>query len=62
MEKITNVQAFQELYDLITFYAENRDRPVDENFDFFEQVEKYCKQLDLDVDEFKETFNLKPLF
>lgn len=62
MNKINNVKVFAELHELILFYKENRDIPVSEDFDFFEEVRKYCKQLDLDYETFIEEFNLKSGF
>lgn len=59
MNELTKVQAFEELFQLIIFYSEHRDLPVDEDFDFFEEVKKYCKILDLDYKAFKDTFHLK---
>jgi len=58
MDKKENVKIFAELYDLILFYYENRDQPVDKNFDFFEEIEILCKKLNLDFEEFKKHFNL----
>jgi len=56
MNKVDKVHAFKELHSLLIFYSENRDQPVDEDFDFFGSVEKLCKELDLDFDTFKEVF------
>ncbi|WP_077623329.1 hypothetical protein [Sediminibacillus massiliensis] len=61
MEQLTRVQAFQELFNLVVYYSENRDQPVDPDFDFFENVKYYCEQLDLDYEEFKSTFELEQL-
>lgn len=62
MTESKKVKAFKELHSLILFYAENRDMPVDPNFDFFGDIKFYCDQLDLDFDEFTKTFGLKQLF
>ncbi|WP_283152605.1 MULTISPECIES: hypothetical protein [Bacillales] len=58
----TKVEDFKELFDLIIYYSENRDRPVDKGFNFFEHVEFHCNNLGLDYEEFKKTFDLKQLF
>lgn len=52
------VTAFSELYDLLAFYYENRDQPVESNFNFYEKVENLCVKLNMDFDYFKETFKL----
>lgn len=52
------VSAFSELYDLLTFYYENRDQPVDGDFNFHEKVENLCTKLDMDFDIFKKQFKL----
>jgi hypothetical protein len=51
-------KAFFELYNLINYYYEHRDQPNDD-FDFFNNVEKYCKILELDFNDFKKEFNLQ---
>ncbi|WP_252313229.1 hypothetical protein [Sinobaca sp. H24] len=58
MDKVNNVKIFAELYDLVLFYKENRDLPTDENFNFFEEVEKYCEKLNLDYETFTKEFHL----
>ncbi|MEI3607929.1 hypothetical protein SPD48_19770 [Pseudogracilibacillus sp. SE30717A] len=57
MNKIDKVKAFKELHGLLLFYAENRDQPVEQGFDFFKEVETLCEKLDLDFDTFKDVFN-----
>lgn len=52
------VTTFSELYDLLTFFYENRDQPVDSDFDFYQEVEKLCIKLEMDFEFFKETFKL----
>ncbi len=52
------VTAFSELYDLVTFYYENRDQPVEGDFDFYKKIENLCIKLDMDFEFFKETFKL----
>jgi hypothetical protein len=58
MNSAEKVKVFSELYELVNYYYENRDRPVDQNFNFFGKVEKCCGELDLDVNEFKKEFKL----
>lgn len=58
MNKKERVKSFAKLYGLLSFYYENRDQPVEENFDFFKEVEVLCEKLDLDFEEFKQEFNL----
>ncbi|WP_226037835.1 hypothetical protein [Aquibacillus saliphilus] len=62
MGATNKVKAFKELFELVIFYSENRDLPVDPDFNFFKEVEFYCNQLDLNYEEFKETFELKDFF
>ncbi|MGP4105970.1 hypothetical protein [Virgibacillus sp. L01] len=58
MEDIRKVEAFSELHSLLIYYSEYRDQPVEEGFDFFKEVEVYCKVLEIDFEEFKEEFEL----
>ncbi|MFB5664110.1 hypothetical protein [Alteribacillus sp. HJP-4] len=58
MNNISRVTAFAELHGLILFYKENRDLPVSDDFNFFDEVKKCCDQLDLDYEEFIKEFNL----
>jgi hypothetical protein len=57
MNKVEKVKVFVELFELVNFYYENRDQPVDDNFNFSEKVERCCKILDLDLNEFLKEFN-----
>ncbi|MGM8211906.1 hypothetical protein ACLIBH_03820 [Virgibacillus sp. W0430] len=58
MNTQNKVKAFAKLYGLLTFYYENRDQPVENDFDFFAEVEGLCTTLDLDFEEFKREFKL----
>jgi len=58
MNNVDRAKTFKELFDLITFYFENRDLPVDSDFDFFKEVESFCVKLDLDYETIKDEFNL----
>lgn len=55
---MTKETAFVDLYQLLIFYSENRDLPVPEDFDFFEEVKKNCAILELDFDVIRKEFNL----
>lgn len=57
MNNKEKVKAFKELHDLLLFYAENRDQPVEQGFDFFKEVKDLCDKLDLDYETFKQEFN-----
>ena len=59
MDKVEKVKVFAKLYELVNFYYENRDQPVDNDFNFFEKVKIYCDKLDLDIEEFKNEFKIK---
>ncbi|WP_026699734.1 hypothetical protein [Salibacterium aidingense] len=61
-QELTKVQAFKELYELLLYYSENRDKPVSEDFDFFGNVQKYCNIIGIDYEEFLEEFHLKNEF
>lgn len=61
MNKTEKVKAFAELYGLINYYYENRDLPVDQNFDFYKEIEKLCEALDLDYNAFIQEFRLSTL-
>ncbi|MFB6466762.1 hypothetical protein ACE38V_08030 [Cytobacillus sp. Hz8] len=57
-EKVEKVKRLSELYDLIQYYYENRDRPVNDSGDFFQKVKECCDVLDLDFEVFKREFKL----
>ncbi|MBM4763189.1 hypothetical protein [Bacillus sp. B15-48] len=59
MGKAEKVKAFAQLYELVNYYYENRDRPVNEDFNFFEKIETYCNILELDIEEFKKEFKIE---
>lgn len=54
-------KALVELYDLLDFFYENRDLPVDSDFDFYTQVKEKCDVLEVDYDTVVKEFNLKSL-
>ena len=58
MAKDPRVEAFSKLHSLIVFYSEYRDRPVEEGFDFFQEVKNCCEILDLDYEDLKNEFQL----
>lgn len=58
MEKDPKIEAFTKLHELILFYSEYRDRPVEKDFDFFAEVKACCEVLDLDYGELKKEFQL----
>lgn len=57
LDKREKVAAFKELHGLLIYYAENRDQPVEQGFDFFQEVETLCEKLDLDFQTFKRVFD-----
>ncbi|QJX64113.1 hypothetical protein HLK66_22365 [Niallia circulans] len=61
MNKKEKLDSFIKLYDLINFYYENRDRPVDREFDFFEEVKVNCETLEIDYDSFIKELQLQRL-
>ncbi|MFB4167366.1 hypothetical protein [Virgibacillus sp. JSM 102003] len=58
MKEIRKVEAFSELHNLLIYYSEYRDQPVEEGFDFFKEVKTYCEILEIDFEEFKKEFEL----
>ena len=62
MENNSKMKAFVELYHLINFYYENRDRPINADFDFYDEVNKYCTTLELDFTEFIKEFKIDTKF
>ncbi|WP_180994439.1 hypothetical protein [Bacillus sp. Marseille-P3661] len=62
VSSVEKVKAFQELVKMLNYFWENRDRPAEEDFNFFQEVKTYCEQLDLDYEEFKRVYNLTELF
>ncbi|EOR21510.1 hypothetical protein KGR20_23620 [Cytobacillus oceanisediminis] len=61
MNKKEKLDSFVKLYHLINFYYENRDRPVDREFDFFEEVKSNCDTLEIDYDSFIQELRLQRL-
>jgi len=55
MDKVKKVA---ELFELVRYYYEYRDRPMQENMDFFAEVEDCCRVLGLDFEEVKREFKL----
>ncbi|MFS0689375.1 hypothetical protein AB1K89_09040 [Sporosarcina sp. 179-K 8C2 HS] len=51
-------KAFIDLYQLLIFYSENRDLPVPEDFNFFDEIKKKCAILELDFETISKEFNL----
>lgn len=54
-------KALVELYDLLDFFYENRDLPVQADFDFYTQVREKCEILDVDYDTIIKEFKLKSI-
>ena len=61
MNKKEKLDSFVKLYHLINFYYENRDRPVDREFDLFEEVKSNCDTLEIDYDSFIQELRLQRL-
>jgi hypothetical protein len=59
MNKSEKVKVFAKLHELVNYYYEYRDQPIKGDFDFFAEVEKCCKTLDLDFDDFNKEYKLK---
>lgn len=51
-------EAFERLFELLVFYSEERDQPVEKDFDFFREIKHCCEILELDVDVIKDSFKL----
>jgi len=58
MQNFERVKAFKKLYSLLIFYSENRDQPVEEGFNFLEEVKDLCHTLDLDYKTFIKEMHL----
>lgn len=52
-------EALVELYNLIDFYYENRDLPVEKDFDFFGKIEECCEILEVDNATIIKNFKLQ---
>lgn len=61
MNKQDKLDSFVKLYHLINFYYENRDQPVDKEFDFFEEVKTNCDTLEIDYESFIQELRLQRL-
>ena len=61
MNKKEKLDSFVKLYHLINFYYENRDQPVESEFDFFEEVKTNCDTLEIDYDSFIQELRLQRL-
>lgn len=58
MNKVDRAKKASELFDLVNYYYENRDRPVSKDFDFYEKIKDCCLVLDIDLVEFKKEFKI----
>ena len=56
MDKTAKLEAFSKLHSLIIYYSEYRDRPVQEDFDFFNEVKECCNELEINYEDFLERF------
>jgi hypothetical protein len=56
MEK---VKILAELFELVQYYYEYRDQPMNEDGNFLSKVEDCCNALDVDFTEFKKEFKLE---
>lgn len=57
-EKTEKVKKLAELFELIQYYYENRDRPINSEQGFFEKIEECCSTLEIDMDELIKEFKL----
>ncbi|WP_346235389.1 hypothetical protein MKY04_04350 [Lysinibacillus telephonicus] len=55
---MTKEQAIKELFGLISFYQENRDLPIPNDFNFQDEVKKCCDILEVDLAIIRNQFNL----
>jgi len=58
MNKVEKVKILSELYELIDYYYDYRDQPVEPDFHFYDKVEKCCAQLELDFEEVLNEFKI----
>jgi len=56
---MTKEEALVELYGLIDFYYENRDLPVEKDFDFFGKIKECCEILEVDSASVINKFKLQ---
>lgn len=54
-------EALVELYNLIDFYYENRDRPVTDGFNFHEKLDECCEVLEVDKETVTQKFKLNTM-
>lgn len=58
VEKVEKVKKVGELFELIQYYYENRDRPSNDSENFFIKLEECCRVLELDLEEVVREFRL----
>lgn len=58
MNKVEKVKQLAELFDLVQYYYEYRDQPLEESGDFQMKLKNCCTALQIDLDEFKKEFKL----
>lgn len=56
MNSSEKVQILFDMFQLVNFYYEERDRPSDRNI--FEELEQHCQVLGVDAQEFMTKFGL----
>lgn len=56
MNKAEKVKVLYDLFELVNFYYEERDKPSELNI--FAELEKYCDILEIDFQEFKKQFGM----
>lgn len=58
MNQVEKVKKLGELFELVQFYYEHRDRPLEGNEDFHAKLEQCCQELEIDLQEFRKEFKL----
>jgi hypothetical protein len=57
MENTTKAKVLFDLFELVNFYYEERDKPS--NINLFESLENCCNLLEVDFIEFRKQFGIK---
>ncbi|MEH7253380.1 hypothetical protein V7111_14725 [Neobacillus niacini] len=55
---MNKVKKLAELFELVQYYYEYRDQPIENGENFFSKIAECCNVLEVDLEEVKKEFNL----
>lgn len=55
---LNKVKKLAEFFELVQYYYEYRDQPIENSENFFSKIEECCNALEVDLEEVKKEFKL----